>query len=242
MSAVHLCPTLSALSREERTRLLRRTIPRAVEPGRYLFFKGDPAGELLLLEEGVVKLVTHTEQGDELVMDLMTPGDLLGDAALVDGDTQSYSALAATTLVVRKLDPDLFLQVVGASASAASALAETFALRLRRMTACASEMGFSPAARVAGRLSDLAQVLGRMCGDHIEMELPVKQQELAQLAGTTRETTCRALRQLRRSGIVDYEGTRYRILKPKALEGLRCVRNLPSRSGPQRAAQDLAGR
>jgi CRP-like cAMP-binding protein len=78
-------------------------------------------------------------------------------------------------------------------------------------------------ARLAGRLLDLGDLLGRIHQGALEIDLPVAQGDLGRLAGISRESTCKALRSFKSQGLLDYRGRRLRILRPDALERIRCA-------------------
>ena len=73
-------------------------------------------------------------------------------------------------------------------------------------------------ARLAGRLLDLADLLGTVRQGAVEMELPLAQGDLGRLAGMCRESACKTLRRFKSQGLLDYRGRRLRILRPDALE------------------------
>ena len=71
-----------------------------------------------------------------------------------------------------------------------------------------------------GRILDLVDAFGHRSPGEIRLELPLPQRDLAQLAGISRETACRTLRRLKKTGVLDYRGRDLRILRPDLLERL----------------------
>jgi CRP-like cAMP-binding protein len=121
------------------------------------------------------------------------------------------------------IDADMFVQMLSRSPSGALELARAMAQRTRWLCDAALERSTATVpARLAGRLLDLADLLGRVDRGAIEMELPLAQEDLGSLAGMCRESACKTLRTFKRQGLLDYRGRRLRILRPDALERIRC--------------------
>ena len=120
-------------------------------------------------------------------------------------------------------DADLFAEILLDNAAAAVQLSVMMAERSRWIYDTALERTSSEVpARLAGRLLDLAVLLGRVRDGAVELELPLGQSDLGRLAGMCRESACKTLRRFRAEGWVEYRGRRLRILRPDALERVRC--------------------
>jgi CRP-like cAMP-binding protein len=171
----------------------------------------------------VIKLLARSGEGHATILCLARPGDVLGEISALDGGPQPHDAIAATRCVVLGLDTDLLLEVLGRDPAAGLAVARAMARRMRWLCEATLERstGTVPA-RLAGRLLDLGALLGRSHGEAIDIDLPLAQEDLGRLAGMCRESTCKALRSFKRDGLLDYRGRRLRILRPDALERIRC--------------------
>jgi CRP/FNR family transcriptional regulator, cyclic AMP receptor protein len=215
---------LSALPGPQRSRLLQRGVPRRLDAGEALHLSGDPRPRLHLVMRGVIKLSARDGEGRETILGLAISGDLIGDVAILDDLYQPLDAIAATNAEGLALDPASFMEMLEESPAAAVALARGLAKQMRWLYATALERTSSEVpARLAGRLLDLADLLGTIQRGALEIELPVAQADLGRLAGISRESTCKALRSFRSQGLLDYKGRRLRILRPDALERIRCA-------------------
>jgi CRP-like cAMP-binding protein len=117
----------------------------------------------------------------------------------------------------------LLVDAAARSHRAALELARSLARRNRWLCDAAVERSAgSVAARLAGRLLDLADALGQVGEGCVELELPLAQDDLGRLAGMSRESACKTLRHLQAAGVLAYRGRRLRILRPDALERIRC--------------------
>jgi CRP-like cAMP-binding protein len=219
-----ICPVIAGLNPSDRDGLVARSVPRSLRRGDALFFAGENSGRIHVVIEGVLKLSACDPQGNESILGLAVPGDLVGEIAAIDGDVQPLDAVATTSCELIGLDAEALLRAIAAAPEAAAAVIELLARRNRWICAATVErtLGHVPA-RLAGRLLDLADSLGRMNQGTIELELPLAQDELGRLAGMCRESACKTLRRFKRSGVVDYRGRSLRILRPDVLEKIRCA-------------------
>lgn len=222
MLAPHRSP-LGLLPLPERILLARRSVIRRFDQGDVLFLAGESPARVHVVSYGVVKLVARDERGRETIVDLVARAGLLGEIAALDRAPQPVDAIAATGVTAVSYDAEEFLDAFARSPRACLALAAHLAGRSRAMCDLMHERSTAPApARLAGRLLHLAQLLGSVEAGALELDLPVPQKELGAFAGMSRELACRTLRRLQREGVLHYRARRLRIMRPDALERIRC--------------------
>jgi CRP/FNR family transcriptional regulator, cyclic AMP receptor protein len=216
-------PILDALPEPARRRLRERAVSRRLVRGERLHAGGDSGKRVHLVESGVLLLVAGDAEGHETILSLALPGEIAGEIAALDGRHQPLDAVAALRTTVVGFDAGLFVDIVMGHSASALELARLLAKRTRWIADIALERtsGEVPA-RLAGRLLDLAVLLGRTGAGGIDLELPFAQEDLGRLAGMCRESACKTLRRFRAEGVLDYRGRRMRILRPDLLERLRC--------------------
>ncbi len=213
---------LDALEPAERVRLLDRAVTRRLSRGQNLYLAGETAGRAHILVEGIVKMLARSGEGHATILCLGLPGELLGDVGLLDRGPQPFDVVAATPVCVLGVDSDALREVLCANPRAALEAAGSLARRLRWVCDAALERSAGNVrARLAGRLLELADLLGHMRRGTIELEMPFPQEDLARLAGMCRESACKTLRGFQRQGLLDYRGRRLRILRPDALHKIR---------------------
>jgi CRP-like cAMP-binding protein len=216
------CRVIQCLTETERSRLLDRGVRRTLEPGEILYLAGDRERRVHVVVDGVIKMTARDAQGAETILCLGLPGDVVGDVAALDELPQPLDAVAATRCVVVGVDADLFVDVIASSRTAVLELGRALAGRTRWVCDTALERTSSEVpARLAGRLLDLADLIGFVRHGTIEMELPLAQRDLGRLAGMCRESACKTMRRFKSQGMVDYDGRRVRILNLAALEKVR---------------------
>ena len=214
---------LEELSPTDRTILLDRAVERILGRDEILHLAGDRPERVHLVMDGIVKLSARASNGDETILGLATPGATVGDIAAIDGRGQPLDAITVTPCTLIGFDARLFVEVVFRNPAASLALAHAGMQRTRWIIDTALERTSGEVEeRLAGRLLDLARMLGRPSGTGIELDLPLGQRDLGKLAGMYRESACKTLRRMKSDGIVDYDGRRLRILRPNSLRMMRC--------------------
>ncbi len=175
----------------------RRTLP----AGGVLFMEGDEPYDVILVGTGDVKLVTTAANGQELVLEVLGPGDVIGELSAVDGSARSATAVAMTTVEVTTVPADRFMEHLESNPSMLGALLRVTVLRLRQANLRQLEFSSSDAlGRVCRRLDEIAGRKDLDAGDCVTIDIGLTQTELAQWCGLSREAVVKALRKLRTLG------------------------------------------
>jgi CRP-like cAMP-binding protein len=216
-------PVLAELTNKELERLLRRAVSRHLEGGDILFLAGDEAERMYVVEDGVFKFIARDDAGAETILGLAIEGDLIGEVAVLGDSLQPVDAVAATACDVTGFDAETLVELTASNGKAALELARGLARKTRWLSDAALERtsGEVPQ-RLAARLLDLADLLGRVRGSGIELELPLAQKDLGRLAGMCRESACKAMREFQSQGVIEYRGRQLRIHRPDLLHKIRC--------------------
>lgn len=120
------------LSDAERRRLGRQLVRRSHEKDDYLFFEGDPAGWLVFVVEGRVKMIKHSESGRETILSTFGPGQIVGEVGVLVGDAYPATAQALEPAVTLSLRRDEYVALVQAHSELAWALIQELGSRLQR--------------------------------------------------------------------------------------------------------------
>jgi CRP/FNR family cyclic AMP-dependent transcriptional regulator len=149
-----------------------------------LIRQGAPGDGLWRVESGALRVSTISDAGHELVLDVLGPGHGTGELTGVP-----------SPVTVRALRPCRLSPV------SSRAAADLLTTRAHRAAALAADLAWLDVrARIARRLEDLAERFGRPVEGGMLILLPLTQDEVAALAGTTRESANRALRALAADG------------------------------------------
>lgn len=200
-------PLFERLGPHEIGELLRVTTTRKLDARETLFRKGDPGDQLFVLIEGRLKAVAGGGEGKEVVFALMEPPEVIGEISVVDAQSRSATIVALEPTVLLSLHRRDLLPLAERYPRIAFGIAEALAAKLRRLSEYVEDASFRLLpSRLAKRLLDLSDSVGRPRPEGIWFELRLHQQELGELVGTTRESINKLLRQWAQLGVVTFEG------------------------------------
>jgi CRP/FNR family transcriptional regulator, cyclic AMP receptor protein len=209
---------LASLSEASRSRLLNCGNVREYPADYRLISQGDTTTFVVVLLDGVVKVTGVSSTGREVLIAVRVGGDLMGEIAAIDNGARSCTVTACglvTGCVIMQAD---FLTVVAGDRSLAEAVNRSMVAKLRAGTEHRMEFAaFDAPTRFARVLRELAGNYGERTGNRVTISWPVTQSELASLASVAEPTAQKALRELRKTGIIS---TGYRSLTIKDYSAL----------------------
>ena len=185
----------------------RRTFAR----GEVVFHRGDPADSLNLIRKGRFSVLITTPLGDTAMLSVRGPGDAFGELALLGRESaRSATVSALEPAETHSVYRDDFERLRHEHPIVNDVLIGILTDRLRRLSDQLVEAYYVPADR---------RVLRRMCelteqyrADDGEVVVPLTQEEIAELAGTSRATVNRVLREAERRGSVELRRGRTAVL------------------------------
>jgi len=191
----------------------------------YIFNEGEAPAAFWLVRAGRVKIVRHSRNGKEIVLELLGPGELFGGAAALEGRPYPASAQAMEASTVVCIPPEPILALARRHPTVVREMALMLSRRLRAAHDSIESLAADPVeARLAGRLIRLAESQGTR--DHRGLVLPfhLTRQTLANMSGTTVETTIRVLSRWLQKGLVSDEGGRLVVHSIEALREIETCR------------------
>ena len=208
---------LAGLDADERQRLLQVARRRTFARGEVVYHRGDPADTLHLVAKGRFAVRVTTPLGDTAILSVLGPGEVFGELALLQAEAPRSATVAALeaaeTRSLHRLDFDALRR---GDAQLERVLVDALAARVRRLSDLLVEALYVPAdTRVLRRVDDLAATYARPGENTV---IPLTQDELAGLAGTSRATVNRVLRDAERRGEVALRRGRTVVLDAAALQ------------------------
>lgn len=195
---------LGLLTEEERGALHARGVTRAFKRGGTMLREGEEPTRVLVLTDGRAKAVTFTEDGKEVVLGFMGPGELLGEVATIESKPRSATVVAVEPVTTIALAAADFWALLEAYPRIWIVVHRIVIRRLRLADLQRKEFtSANTLGRVARRLVDLCDAHGREEEDGVTITLPLSQEELAGWTGASREAVTKALRQLRDLGWIE---------------------------------------
>jgi CRP-like cAMP-binding protein len=214
-------PLFGQLAPEELERLL--AYMRLVrQPARtVLFRKGDPGTHMVVVVRGRVKVCTHSEDGKELVLNLINPGEVVGEIALLDGSDRTADAVTLADSDLLILERRDFIPFLQRHPDACMRLFAVLCARLRKTSELLEEALFlEGSSRLAKRLVHLAEIFGKPVPGGVRVDIPLSQQQLGNMVGMSRESMNKQLKQWRHDGLIRIEDGRYVLTNLNALRDM----------------------
>ena len=210
-------PLLEVLPADQRRRLLSRTRRRRFRRGEVVFHEGDPGDSLHLIDKGHVAVKRSTPLGDVATLLVLGPGDVFGELAVVAPGPRNATVVALDPVETLALYGEVFDELRETHPAVDRVLVHALVREVRRLSAMLVEALYVPAdKRICLRLVELTRIF-TVAGQGGAVVIPLTQEELAQLAGTTRPTANRVLRSAEEAGAVRVARGRIEVLDAAAV-------------------------
>lgn len=173
-----------------------------------LFRRGDPTPGLHLVESGAVKIYTITPEGEERIISLIGPGEFCGEMGIVDGAPSGAWGQAMGRTRYWEVPARSFERLMLTHPAICLKVCRVLVAKLRQAGQQIDETLFlSSRQRVLCQLLRLGQQLGQAePGGRVRVRVKLTHQEIALLAGTSRETVTRVLSDLQEQGLLEVQG------------------------------------
>lgn len=209
-SALSVSPFFSALGPDAIAQIAALCTSRKMLDGETLFLKGDPGDALYGVRRGQIVITTTTDTGRQFTLNILGPGDIFGEIALLDGHSRSADAVASGQVELFVIRRNEFQDLLKRQPEITTKIIELLCERLRFSSERLEEASLlSLKSRLARRLLKLAEDFGE--------EIDITQEELSVLVGAGRETVNRQLQKWRKIGVVELGRGRVRIIDPQHL-------------------------
>jgi len=212
-------PAFTTLEADDLERIAEVAVPRQFEPGQVVFREGDASDTCYVVREGHARAIRTHGDGRTITLATFGPGDIFGELAMFEDERRSATIEAIeTTSVVGVLGPDM-RRLMKEHPDISARLVVALGRRLREMNERLSRQSFQTVqSRVAVVLSELVAQEIADGNDGQDVLVTATQADLAQLAGSSRESASRFLAVLERAGVISQGRGRLVVHNPAALE------------------------
>lgn len=197
---------LQYLRRDEVEGLLDLAVTRRYKPNQVIFNKGDPGDGLLAILDGRVKIGTISAEGKEITLNILGPGDIFGEIALIDGRDRTAHAIAMTRTDLLFLRRDDFMAFLQRNPELTTRLLIILCERIRWVSEIVEDnMFLDLPGRLAKKLLGLARNFGDARPHGTRIALKLSQTDLAELIGMTRESVNKQLKTWQEEGLIAWD-------------------------------------
>ena len=206
-------PIFSDLSAKVLDELLSRMTKRSYQKNNMILMEDEFGDTFFIIASGSIKITRVSEDGREVILAMLGEGEFFGEMSLLDGETRSANAIAieeSDVLILKRHDFLLFLERFP---RIAISLLTEMAGRIRKSDQQIESLSLSDAEhRIGITLIRMAEELGTIRQGKVEISNLPYQQDIANMAGTSRETVSRMMKILEDKGFIKRSGHSLSIL------------------------------
>ena len=213
ISALKYIPLFSELSETDLKEITKLAVRQYYKKDNMILIEEEIGSTMFIILEGRVKISRISEEGREVILSILSEGDFFGEMSILDGQNRSANVVTLDDSKIMIVRREEFLQMLHDYPQIAINLLKELAHRLRRSDAQIKSLSLQNATgKVASTLLRIADDSGKIHLGQVEIPRLPPQQDLANMAGTSRETISRVLKSLSEKGYLRKEGNKLIIL------------------------------
>ncbi len=192
---------------------------RSFRKNEVIFHAQEPGNALFVIKRGRVKVSMDDRNGREVILRIFEAGDFFGEMSLLDGEPRSATVASLEPCQALILLREQFLRFIPRHPEVVMKMLTALSRRMRKADEKISRLVFADAyEKVASVLMDIIEERKIPLNIGTEVPLSLTRQELADIAGLSRETLTRVITDFQRAGLVRIEGRRIAIISPTKLK------------------------
>ncbi len=212
-SFLRYVPIFSELDEKTLDEITSLGVRKTFSKDSVVLLEHETGSALFVITKGKVKVTRQHDNGNEVILTILGESDFFGEMAIIDGFTRSASVIAMTEAELFIIQRNEFLNLLQTHPEVAIALLHEITQRLRTADMKIKSLSLQNAeGKVATVILQLADDLGKIKQGIVEIEKLPLQHDLANMAGTSRETISRTIHHFAKKGLVELDGSRLKIL------------------------------
>ena len=206
-------PIFSGISSKDMEKIVAVTHQKKYRKDNMILIEEEAGQTMFILMSGQVKVSRISEDGREVILAVMGEGDFFGELSLLDGQSRSANVTVIKDSEMLLINRDDFLNLLNEFPQIAIQLLRELASRMRKSDAQIKSLSLKNATgKVTGTIHRLAEDIGVIDNNQVRIDNLPTQQDLANMAGTSRETISRVFQRLMNDKYVAKEGSKLVIL------------------------------
>ncbi|MEW5975778.1 MAG: Crp/Fnr family transcriptional regulator [Acidobacteriota bacterium] len=203
------------LQQQDKEELARMSLMEKKTKGTYIYLPSDPGDSVFLLKEGHVKICRLTEEGKEVMLTILSPGEVFGEVVVLNDQPRDHVAQALDNVLLCEFKKRDFQNFLRARPDLVFRISKLIGLRLQKMESRVVDLICKDVTtRVSELLLSLAEQQGKAADKHGNFMIKLTHQDIASLAGVSRQTATEILDRLKSEGLVEL-GHRSILIKNK---------------------------
>jgi len=206
-------PIFSELEKEAIEKIEKIGLRKIYHKNEVILLEEEAGTALFVIIKGKVKVSRNSNDGREVILTILSESDFFGEMAILDGLTRSATVTALEESELFLIQRNDFLNLLYVHPEVSITLLQELTRRLRNADMKIKALSLKDAeGKVATVILQLADEIGKIKHGIVELEKLPLQQDLANMAGTSRETISRTLHSFAKKGYVEMDGSKLRIL------------------------------
>jgi len=186
-----------------------------------IFSEGDPSEWLYIVTKGKVKITKISQEGKEIILEIISPFDFFGGIAVVRGFPYPANAVAMEDTEVLKISRKNLLSIMDRYPGLMFCMATNIGDRIKGSHETLKSIALEKVeSRIASLLIKLADKAGEKTSEGLVITMKLTKQDVAEMVGTTVETSIRTMSKFAKAGLVVSKAGKFVI---KDLERLRAL-------------------
>ncbi len=178
-------------------------LPASAKKKEVIFTEGDPSDWLYIVTEGKVKITKLSQDGKEIILEVIHPLDFFGGLAVIRGFPYPANALAMEDTKLLKISRSSLMRVLDRFPNLMYCMAQQVGDRMRESHETLKNIALERVeARIASLLLKLSDKTGKKTEGGTVIDMKLTKQDIAEMVGTTVETSIRTMSKFRKMGIV----------------------------------------
>ena len=207
LSLLESVPIFSDLSKSDLTKISDRMTQRTFTKNQMILLEDDLGQTFFVISKGSVKITRLSDDGREVILAMLGEADFFGEMSLLDGDGRSANVVALEASEVLTLARNEFLDILEKYPKISICLLGELTHRLRKSDQQIESLSLSDVEqRIGITLIRLAEELGTIKQGSVTITNLPFQQDIANMAGTSRETVSRTFKLLEEKGLLSRQG------------------------------------
>lgn len=208
----------TSLKQESMMELNKLVKDKEIGKNQPIYFPNEPSSSIFFLKTGRVKISRYSEDGKEMIMAFINPGEVFGEMSYLGEGERTDIAVSVEPSFICAINKDDFAQFIEKNPSLNLKLTRLIGLKLKSYSERIEDLVFKDAKqRVISFIKKLADDNGNKVGDQIFVKPFLKHQDIADLTACARQTVNDVLTDLRVKGIIDFDRKKLIINKPDEL-------------------------
>ncbi|OGL38807.1 MAG: hypothetical protein A2149_00965 [Candidatus Schekmanbacteria bacterium RBG_16_38_11] len=203
----------SSLSEENCKVIEKNLFEKRFSKGEYIFFEGDPSENLYIVKEGKVKIIKHSDTGKNVVLEVISKGEMFAQVAVFDGEPYPATAEAMENCEVMMIRRKEFFSLLEKHPVIATKVIGVLGKRLREAHDTIRYLAVERVERrIASLIVKMADKVGEKEKESIKLNINLTRQDIAEMVGTSVETAIRIMSRWSKENIIRSLGKKIVIL------------------------------